>query len=234
MKTIAIGLIIALMGIAVLSQYGVASTHVREMAIATSPPNGETEPNDSWTISANLTEADTVKYFFQEGYNWTEGRFDIGDDGVSPTLWVNVGITPVNPTGNTTIFTVELHLVQPSSTNGYSASRLLWYNNSVLQEGSIDTSVVGRDSKGRYLYVGGRIPWNGTYQADLAVYPPQEVPPNYLGFYHNITVTSHPYSDLLPVGGVITASGGALSAFGVRWTMSHSAGKPKKIKKQSA
>jgi hypothetical protein len=228
MKTIAIGMAIALIGLALLSQYNVGATYVRWHDIVT---KGTTGTNDSWTISGNLTAGDIVTFVFLQGSTWSEGPFDVGDDGVSATLWVNVGITPIDPLGNTTTFTVEEHLKQPSGQGG-GATQMVWYNCSVMKEGSIDTSVIGRDNKGRYQEIGGRIPWNGTYQADVVVYPPTKDAPSYLAFGHNITETTHPNTSLLPVGGAVIVSGGALLAYGIRGTMNHAPRKRSKIERR--
>ena len=228
-KTIAIGLAIALIGIAVLSTYGQAVMYVRLMAIAT---KGGSEPNDSWTISASLTAGDNVTFIYRDGWNWTaEPVWDTPEDGSeTPTMWVFVQLTPVSPPGNATGFAVESRLTSVPSGEG-TINRLTTFNISVEQEGSIDTSVIGRDDKGRLHEVGGRIPWNGTYTARVGTLPSRAAVPSFLGFYHNITETAYPNTNLLPVGGVIIVSGGALLTYGVRGTVNHSAHRRRRIEK---
>jgi hypothetical protein len=231
-KTIVIGLVIALMGVALLSSFGEAVTYVRPMAIAT---KGETGQNDSWTISANLTAGDNVMFEYRDGWNWTQGFFDTPDDGSeTPTLWVFVSFGPVDPPGNATGFAVETRLTTTSAGEGVSGSRLTIFNISVPQEGSIDTSVIGRDPKGRLHEVGGRIPWDGTYEAVVRAYPSRTAAPSFLGLYHNITVTSYPNSSLLPVGGTVIVIGGTLLAYGVRGTINHTGNRRRKIEKKMA
>jgi hypothetical protein len=230
LKTIVIGLAIALIGIAVLSTYGQAVTYERVMAIAT---KGESGDNESWDISANLTAGDNMTFIYRDGWNWTaESAWDTPDDGSNdPTMWVFVQITPVSPPGNVTGFGLEARLTSISSGEG-TIPRLTIFNITVEQEGSIDTSVIGQDNKGRYHYVGGRIPWNGTYAAHVGTWPSRAAPPSFLGFYRNITVTTYPNTNFLPVGGTIIVSGGALLAYGVRGTMNHNAHRRRKIEKR--
>jgi len=228
-KTIAIGLAITLIGIAALSTYGQAVTNVRLMAIAI---KGESGDNVSWDISANLTAGDNVTFIYRDGWNWTaEPAWDTPDDGSNtPTMWVFVQIAPVSPPGNATGFAVEVRLTSISSGEG-TTTRLTVFNITVEQEGSIDTSVIGQDNKGRYHYVGGRIPWSGTYAAHVGTWPSRSAAPSFLGFYHNITETIYPNTNMLPVGGIVTVSGGALLAYGVRGTINHTAYRRRKIEK---
>jgi hypothetical protein len=198
------GLLIALIGIVAMAGYGEARTTIREKSIATT--------TKSWNLNCTLTAGDNVTFVFREHALWVEGYFEPNDDGVA-VLLVYVDITPIDPQGNTTEFEVPFAVTDPQTGSGVGIRRLvLWPPITETQKGSIDTSVM-LDNKSRYTGAGGTIPFNGTYEARLHVYPPRNAtqPPSFLGFYHNATVTEYPNSYLLPVGGATVAFGGTVS-----------------------
>jgi hypothetical protein len=213
-KAIIIGILIALVGVVIVSQAGEAVMTTRPYPIAynASP--------DSWSISGNITAGDIFTFIYRDGVNWTEGYFEPSEDeSQSATLWAYIDLIPVDPPGNLTEFMIELRLTDVQTGAGTGGSRLTVYNSSIIQEGSIDTTVVERDDKGRYQDVGGRAPWNGTYTAAMNMYPSRTAPPTYLALFHDINVTDHPNSNFLPLGGAIVVFGGTISAFGTRGVM---------------
>ena len=204
------GLIIALIGLVVMAGYGEARTTIREKSIATT--------TKSWNLNCTLTAGDNVTVTFREHALWIEGYFDTTDaDPPVAVLRVYIDITPIDPQGNTTEFEVELAVTDPETGFGAGIQRFVAWNITETQKGSIDTSVM-LDNKSRYTGAGGTIPFNGTYEARLDVYPPRNAtqPPSFLGFYHNVTVAEYPNSYLLPVGGATVAFGGTVSFLGVK------------------
>lgn len=200
-----LGLLIALIGIVAMAGYGDARTTIQEKSIATT--------TKSWNLNCTLTAGDNVTFIFREHALWVEGYFDTTDDDPPvAVLRVYVGITPIDPQGNTTEFEVQFAVTDPQTGSGVGIRRLVLWNITETQKGSIDTSVM-LDNRSRYTGVGGTIPFNGTYEARLLVFPPRNAtqPPSFLGFYHNATVTEYPNSYLLPVGGATAAFGGAVS-----------------------
>jgi hypothetical protein len=211
-KKLIFGLIITLLGVVVLSPYSESRTYTRQHSIATS---GETA-NESWDIYGNLTKNDIVQFVYYEGYNWTEGQFDISEDeAMEPVLWLFINMTPVNPLGNTSTFLIQFRERAEPSVSGPGKNRLFIHNITLWNEGDIDTSSV-RDDNGNLIAVGGTIPLSGRYQAYLWTIPNRVVPPSFLGFYHYINVTDFPNTYLLPTGGAIVAFGGTLSFIGAK------------------
>jgi hypothetical protein len=211
-KTLIFGLIIILVGILVISPYSEPRTDTRIKSITTSGEN----VNNSWDIYGNLTKDEVVTFTYRDGYNWTEGEFDISEDyAAEPVLWLFVNMTPVSPHGNTSTFLVQLRERDEPTTSGPGQRRLFIHNITMYNEGEIDTSSA-RDVNGNLIGVGGTIPFSGTYRANIWTIPPRVVPPSFLGFYHTINATDYPNTFLLPTGGVIVAFGGTLSFIGAK------------------
>lgn len=233
-KTLIIGLIVLVLGIGVLSPYGTARTTSVPKAIAytwLSAYAGDVS-NASWTLSANLTKDDIVTIDYREAANWTEGQFDIADDNTQmAVLWVFINMTPTNPPGNTTQFALDTRLYEPTTTQGVGQKRLVWYKAEATINGSIDPTPEISD-KGVIKGIGGRIPFDGEYEARLWTYPNRVLPPSYLAFFHNETMTNYPNSYLLPTGGVIVAFGGTLSFVGARSVIKENSNK--RMRKQKA
>jgi hypothetical protein len=231
--TLIIGIVALLLGTVLLLPYK-ARTSTVPKAIATryaSAYQGEVG-NESWTLSCNLTKGDVVWVDYREGYNWTEGYFDPADDDTGmAVLYVYINMTPISPPGNTTQFLLDTRLWEVSSSQGMGQKKIGWYNLTVEMNGSIDTSPVTNEY-GKMFEPGGRIPFDGEYQAVLWTWPERVVPPSYLAFFHNITMTTYPNSYLLPTGGVIVAFGGALSFVGARSVIQENS--QKRIRKQKA
>jgi hypothetical protein len=233
-KTVIIGLLILVLGIGVLTGYSTARTLIVPKAIAfewESSYAGDVS-NASWTLTANLTKDDVVTVDYREAANWTVGQFDEADDNTGmAVLWIFLNITPINPPGNATEFALDSRLYAPPSSQGEGQERLVWYNATVMANGSIDPSPEISDT-GVVFGLGGRIPWDGTYEASLVTWPDRVSPPSYLAFFHNVTMTDYPNTYLLPTGAVIVALGGTLSLVGVRSVFqdnSHSKIKRKKV-----
>jgi hypothetical protein len=176
----------------------------------------------SWELACNLTAGDTIVFLFREHALWVAEEnssytaYDYSDDDPPvAVLRVAIDITPISPPGNTTRWDYALAVQDPQTTQGYAYRRLVGWAITKIQNGSIDTSPY-LDSKGNVSDVGGIIPFSGTYEAKLRVYPPRptDQPPSFLGFYHNVTVTDYPYTNLLPVGGATVIFGGTVSILG--------------------
>jgi hypothetical protein len=216
MKTLAIGLSIALIGIALISGYNVANTTTKQQSIAYT--------TKSWELTCNLTAGDKVLFLFREHALWiaeensSYSYYDYSDDDPPvAVLRVFIDITPVSPAGNTTRWDYDLAVQNPQTGEGYGVPRLIGWAITTTQNGSIDTSPM-LNSKGILSDVGGTVPFSGTYQAKLTVYPPRpsDQPPSFLGFYRNVTITDYPYTYLLPVGGATVVFGGTTSLLGAR------------------
>lgn len=216
MKTLALGLIFALIGIVLISDYNVANTTTKEQTIAYT--------TKSWELTCNLTAGDNVTFIFYEHALWVAEEnssysyYDYSDDDPPvAVLRVFIDITPVSPAGNTTRWDYDLAVKEPQTGEGYGFQRLVGWAITKTQNGSIDTSPM-LNSKGSLSNVGGTVPFSGTYEAKLTVFPPRpkDQPPSYLGFYHNVTTTDYPYSYLLPLGGATVVFGGTVSLLGTR------------------
>ncbi len=233
-KTLIIGLIVLVLGIGVLSPYSEGRTSSVPHAIAftwASAYAGDVS-NASWTLSANLTKDDIVTVDYREAANWTEGQFDVADDETGmAVLWVFINMTPITPPGNTTQFALDSRLYEPQTSQGLGQKRLIWYKAEVTANGSIDASPEIND-QGIVFGIGGRIPWDGEYEVRLWTIPTRALPPTYLAFFHNETMTNYPNSYLLPTGGVIVAFGGTLSFVGARSVIKENSNK--RMRKQKA
>lgn len=219
MKTLALGLILALIGTGLLSGYNVANTTTKQQSIAYT--------TSSWNLTCNLTGGDIVTFLFREHALWvaeenqTYSYYDYSDDDPPvAVLRVFIEITPVNPAGNTTRWDYDLAVRNPQTGAGYGFQRLIGWAITKTQNGSIDTSPM-LNTKGNPSDVGGTVPFSGTYEAKLTVYPPRpkDQPPSFLGFYHNVTTTDYPYTNLLPLGGATVVFGGTVSVLGARGIM---------------
>jgi hypothetical protein len=148
--------------------------------------------------------------------NTSYSYYDYSDDD-PPVAVLRVFISIVDPLGNTTRWDYDLAVYNASTSQGYIAPRLIGWDITKIQNGSIDTSPM-LDHTGNLSDVGGIIPFTGTYETTLSVYPPRpsDQPPSYIGFFHNVTITDHPYMYLLPVGGATLVFGGTVSLLGAR------------------
>jgi hypothetical protein len=216
MKTLTIGLVIVLIGIGLIPGYKTPSTATKQQSIAYT--------TDSWNMTCTLTAGDNFTFIFREYALWVEetntsySYYDYSDDNPPvAVLRVFIDITPINPPGNKTMWDYDLAVQSPQTGQGYATQRLIGWAITIVQNGSIDTSPM-INSKGNVTDVGGTVPFSGTYEASLSVYPPrpQGQPPSFLGFYHNVTTTDYPYTYLLPLGEGTTVFGGVVSVLGAR------------------
>lgn len=230
MKTLIVGLIFALIGVGLISGYNAAHMTTKQQTIAYT--------TGSWEFTCNLTAGDTFVFLFREHALWVEEEnstysyYDVSDDESQVAiLRVFIDITPTSPLGNTTRWDYDLAVQNPQTTEGYAYKRLVGWAMTKIQNGSIDTSPM-LDSKGNVSDVGGTVPFSGTYEAKLSVYPPRprDQPPSFLGFYHNVTVKDYPYTYLLPVGGATVIFGGTVSLLGARGIVVR---RQKHVKKQT-
>lgn len=211
-KTLATGLILAFIGIGLMLGSNTASAALKWQSIANN--------TNSWNLNCTLTGGDKVTFIFREHAAWADGIFDESDDDPPVAiLRVMIYITPISPAGDTTAWEYDLAVYTPPSGQGVGNPRLVGWSITKMNDTTtpIDTSVL-LDNEGNLTAVGGTVPFSGLYEAHLTVYPsrPRDQAPSFLGFYHNVTTTSHPYTYLLPVGGATVAFGGTVSFLGVR------------------
>jgi hypothetical protein len=211
-KTLATGLILAFIGIGLMLGSNAASRALIWQSIEYN--------TNSWNLNCTLTGGDKVTFLFREHAMWVHGIFDESDDNPPVAiLRALICITPISPAGDTTAWEYDLAVINPPSGQGVGASRLVGWAITKMNHTAtpIDTSVM-LDSMGNLTAVGGTVPFSGLYEAHMTVYPsrPIDQAPSYLGFFHNVTITSYPYTYLLPVGGATAAFGGTVSFLGVR------------------
>ena len=214
MKTLATGLIIALIGIGLMSGYNMASTTVAHPVIAYN--------TKSWDLNCTLTAGANVTFIFRENALWithTYAFIDSDDDPPVQILPVFIDITPISPAGNTTEWDNDLAIYTPQSAGGVSTPRLIGWHLTKMNVTAtpIDTSVL-LNKEGNLIGVGGTVLFSGLYRAQLRTGMPADEPPSFLGFYSmdNVTTTAYPYRYLLPAGGATTVFGGAVLFLGAR------------------
>jgi hypothetical protein len=225
-----VGVLLAIIGISLMSGYGQPQVITRPMAI--------NYAINSWNLSANLTAGERVNVTMLENKFWEQGYFEPEDEeGNSGNfLYVSIGITPVNPPGNQTVFTLLLNYVTYTIPGRGANTRLVNWEINVTQNGSLDTSSMV-DNQGRLLAVGGTVPFSGTYTVNVfGMYPPRNstYAPSYLGISHKVNVTDYPNSYFLPLGGGVTVFGGTVSVVGVATGRNQTTNRRRKIKKVEA
>lgn len=209
-----VGLFIAVVGISIISVHSqtqpqTSTESAHKSCIIPIPDTWQ----HTWAISCYLEQGDNVTVEFNEHYNWTNGAFDIADDGSTLVMYVFIDI--VDPYGNTTTFVVELAVMESGSG---LVRRLFSWNKYVLKNGTIDWHSM-LDDEGRLEAVGGIIPFNGEYTAKVTVGPDRETePPSFLGFFHDVmeTKTQYPNSYFLPTGAAMVVIGSTMSFFGLK------------------
>lgn len=188
--------------------------------------------NDSWSVSANLTEGDRVWVHTTQGLDWPYGVFDIDDENPYwGVLWVGVNIT--DPRGNMTLFYMKY--VKDSSEEQRPLS--LGLVNITTNQGGLDPTPLLREWQNNvtgewqrsYWYVGGIAQFNGTYKFTVGMLmPSREYPPSTMDIRKYIKIREYPLY-LLPIGIPLTVIGATTT-----WFSSRKKSKPKSIKAKIA
>jgi hypothetical protein len=213
MKTLAVGLIITLIGIGLMTSYRLPGDSLRETAIAYN--------TNSWTLNATLTGGDNVILLFQDNALWITnypaGFIDSDDNPPVEILPIFIDITPISPPGSTTEWEQDLAIFNPpAGTQGYGQKMLVGWHISVTNTTATPfNTTVWLNSGGNLTQVGGIVPFTGLYSATLTCAFQNETP-TYMGFLHNVTFTVYPYTNLLPAGAVTIVFGGTVSFLAAR------------------
>jgi len=242
-----IGVLVALIGISLMSAYGLPQTiNIEGKVIACvtdsylDPNTGNYLPgNASWSLLANLTAGDIVRIVVRQNALWQTGTFEPEDDYGTQGyfLYMSVDLTPVNPQANRTMF-LETWRLGYENIPGQSGSSQIFapYNVSLDERGVIDVSPL-LDNNSQFIAMGGKIPFNGTYEVRVHdLYPPRNSTelPSYIGLTHNVTDTVYPNTYFLPLGEGVAVFGGVVFVVGIATGRREVSVKKRKLEKAKA
>ncbi|MEM2522835.1 MAG: hypothetical protein QXW82_06780 [Candidatus Bathyarchaeia archaeon] len=198
-KSMILGVILIFVGVVCVS---LSNTHefVHRAVEVASTQNAD-------EVSAYFLIGENVSIVLSPGDDWSPTGGLVEDGGIYLTL----NVTLISPDNGKTIFRFYFN----TSKEPPSSPDLPW----PLQLSKVEALCVDEDSievrKPLTLeWIGGIIRQNGTFTIKSSRHPFLNTPPRYLAFFRAVTERRYLYSNLFPVGSLLSVIGVALSLWG--------------------